>query len=649
MNLRAGRNRLAILFVLAMAGIGSGCSALRHNGTWRPPQLAGKLSGREFRRVAARNPQSELLQAEADYANALAAADSGDEDCVDFFAKAALASWQVLNPQLVSSGTWSGRAGEIYHAALLGLVNEGMRYRRLDPQTGLHVCLGDGWQTIPLTYHGFATCEFAVDRLMAVGEYQTRQLNREYRCPGIGLPTIAVHCRRPDEQFVRAQQAMPTAILLRSADPTEESPGIPTLELYSGWGSSQVDVSGAMLPLARDLSAPFAYSLINMPRDYLREFLQPGQTKPDEEGLFLVHPYQPGKIPVVLSHGLISDRFTWANGANEFYARPDLVSRYQLWGFEYGTGNSFLTSAALLRRQLEEACRTFDPQGKDPALSQIVLVGHSMGGLVNKLQITSSEDRLWRAIANRSFDQVHMDDTARQRLAEACFFDPSPRVQRAIFLGTPHRGSAIAQRCIGRLGSLLVREPAASAAAHQRLIDDNPNVFSREFRRRIPTSIDLLEPTSPLLQATNCLPIDPVVATHSIIGNGYWMPGSGDSDSVVPVSSARLDRTGTEFYLHAKHTKLTQDERSIEELFRILEEHLAVCGNDSVGPAKSAADTNLRASRSARAASFPQPARGIHEELEPAARQASKATAGEPGGESEKSTGWRPARRNQGQ
>src|SRR5690606_31761048 len=96
----------------------------------------------------------------------------------------------------------------------------------------------------------------------------------------------------------------------------------------------------------------------------------------------------------------------------------------------------------------------------------------------------------------------------------------------------------------------------------------------------------------PLLQATNCLPIEPSVATHSIIGTGYWMPGSGDSDSVVPVSSARLDRSGTEFYLHAKHTKLTEDDRSIDELFRILEEHLAECGPLAAGVGGAAERVN---------------------------------------------------------
>ncbi len=138
----------------------------------------------------------------------------------------------------------------------------------------------------------------------------------------------------------------------------------------------------------------------------------------------------------------------------------------------------------------------------------MVLVGHSMGGLIAKLQITRSGDHLWRSIANRPFDQVVMDDERRIELATAFFFEPSECVSSVIFMATPHRGSNYARRLIGRVGSSLVRTTEAQRQEHDKLVRCNPGVFKQEVRKRIPTSIDLLDPDSSLLKAINELPIN---------------------------------------------------------------------------------------------------------------------------------------------
>ena len=574
LNNRPGWNHLTLLLVLALTGFCGGCAAMGLNGQWRPPKTDSRTKAYALQNAASISPDSALSQAEMDYAHALSLARSGSDACVDYFTRATLGAWCSLDPQSISSNNGTSRASDLYHDALLGLLNEGTRFARFDPRQGLQVHLGDSCQTIPIVWRGVPGNRFEVDQLIPVGQYRTRHLNRVYAECGIGLPTIAVHCRRPDERFRRRQQMAAATILLRPSVSTSDESSPPILELYDPTVFSSVAIDHISFPLARDLSAPFAYALIHSEQGNIRDFLQPGQTTPDEEGLFVVRPYERGKIPIVLSHGLISDRMTWANVANEFYARPDLVERFQLWGFEYATGAPFLTSAALLRKQLEDACQTFDPHGADSALSDVVLVGHSMGGLISRLQVSHSDDSLWRSIANRPFDQVHMTPQAQHRLSEACFFEPSPRVRRVVFLGTPHQGSPWAQKWIGRISSLLVREPEQRRLDHSALIAANPGVFSNEFSRRIPTSIDLLEPDSPLLQAVNCLPIDPSVATHSIIGTGYWMPGFGDSDGVVPVQSAQLKRSGTEYFLHARHSKLPQEQLVIDDLFQTLKEHL---------------------------------------------------------------------------
>ncbi len=130
----------------------------------------------------------------------------------------------------------------------------------------------------------------------------------------------------------------------------------------------------------------------------------------------------------------------------------------------------------------------------------------------------------------------------------------------------------MAQRLVGRMGSSFVQQPEDRQAAHQRLVADNPGVFSPEFRKRIPTSIDLLEPKSPSLQAINRLPISPCVRLHSIIGyNGN--PLCKPTDGVVPVESAQHPGVESEIFVNAKHTVVQNNPASVEEVLRILRLH----------------------------------------------------------------------------
>ncbi len=383
----------------------------------------------------------------------------------------------------------------------------------------------------------------------------------------------AVHCRRPGQLLSQPEQAFAATVLLRSVSQGPLAPTQFKLDLFDPLRVSSTEVAGRQVPLERDITAPFAYRQSQDDRGYLEGFLQPGASK-ENLGLFMIEPYQPGKIPVVFVHGLLSDPFTWANIANELRADPELLKRYQIWGFEYATGEAFLSSAAQLRAQLHQVRNELDPGRSDPALSQMVLVGHSMGGLIAKLQIQYSGTELWNAVSNCPFENIVTNSKTRMSLAESFFFEPAPAVSRVVFIGTPHLGSPWARRPIGLIGSRLVEEPPSFQDEHSQLVRDNPEAFSREFTRRVPTSIDLLKPNSPLLAAINDLPLDQQVPIHTIFGSGYFMLAAGNSDSVVPVTSARIADAVTERSIHAKHTKIHQEPQGISELLCILKAHL---------------------------------------------------------------------------
>ncbi len=303
-------------------------------------------------------------------------------------------------------------------------------------------------------------------------------------------------------------------------------------------------------------------------------FLDPGLAERGD-GLRFLEPYQPGKIPVIFIHGLLSDPTTWLDVANDLRSHAWFNENYQIWAFSYATGRPFVTAAMLLRNQSREAVAILDPAAEDRALQQIVIVGHSMGGLVAKLQVTYSDDRIWDSLAKVPLDAIHADEKGKFDLAERCYFDPQPRVRRVVFIATPHDGSSFAARGIGRISSSLVEPAPQDASRHAALVAANPGVFSEKFERRVPTSVDILEPSDATLRAIRTLRVAPCVQMHSIIGTGHPSLSGDPGDGVVPVSSARHPGVVSERFVDAKHTSILRNVDTQAEIRRILCEHLA--------------------------------------------------------------------------
>jgi len=82
------------------------------------------------------------------------------------------------------------------------------------------------------------------------------------------------------------------------------------------------------LPLETDLTTPLAYFLA---RSDLQEVGYAGFLRPDQEerksGIYTFEPYQAGKIPVVMVHGLLSSPLTWLAMFNDLRADPQLRER----------------------------------------------------------------------------------------------------------------------------------------------------------------------------------------------------------------------------------------------------------------------------------------------------------------------------------
>jgi pimeloyl-ACP methyl ester carboxylesterase len=490
--------------------------------------------------------------------------------CLDQYFRAAVLSWPIISNNEVTNiaegevaKTW-----EIYHSSVAKLVSLGQKYRQLTPTSGLRLGGETGVTDVGTSFSGFPWLASDFQRLVLVGDYSASSLRNQQRSAGIGVPLVVEGKRIPEPAFMRPEHSFAATVVLQPSPPSGEW----TLAFYDPLRVSSLSNNQRTTPIARDLSAPFVYRLSEADRSYIAGLLRPGRSTEGAQ-LSMIEPYQPGKIPLIFVHGLASDRFTWANMANDLRAETDLISRYQIWAFEYPTGRPFPESAADLREQLLRIRQVADPSGQDPALEQMVLVGHSMGGLVSKLQITYSDQRFWKSVSNEPLERVRMDAETRLRLERLFFFEPVPSVRRVVFIGTPHQGSSIARRWAGRVTSSLVRVTEKDDDSHARLIENNPGVFTREIRGQIPNSVDLLEPQSGVLRSIYRLRVSKSVQLHSIIGTGRPLIGSGAGDGVVPVSSARHPGASSELLVNELHQNLQKNAKSINELFRILRLH----------------------------------------------------------------------------
>lgn len=302
-------------------------------------------------------------------------------------------------------------------------------------------------------------------------------------------------------------------------------------------------------------------------RNYWTAFRNPSQF--NASGLFLLQPYQPGRIPLILIHGLASDALTWQQMVDHLNADPMITSRYQIWVYQYPTGVSYLRTAADLRREILTVRSVVDPAQSDVALDQMVLVGHSMGGLLAKLQVSYSDDKLWRAISDVPLNDALNTGPIPDETVSAFLFQPVPHVKRVVYMATPHQGSNWTQQPLGRLGRWLINIPDSTLVEYRRLVRGNPGLF-RNPGPTPPTSLDHLIPGNPIIRSSNALRYSDMVVTHSIIGTGYQSPDGLIGDGVVPVISAHRSDVRTERLVKATHSGILQNGDAAAELKCIL-------------------------------------------------------------------------------
>ena len=434
------------------------------------------------------------------------------------------------------------------------------------------------------------------------GDYSPRT-EEKYYPPSIFFPATAVLRPNPARPFGTLPALEPTA------SATFDEPDF-TLDVFDPLTTSDFVQSGSAFPLETDLTTPLAYFLSTNGKLYSRAAWK-GLIRPDElqqtervaetqeerqlQGLYLLEPYDPNKIPIVMTHGLGSSPVTWMEMYNALRSIKGFQSGYQFMFFFYPTGQPFWASAAVFRRELREFRETVDPGYSNASLDAIVLIGHSMGGLISRMQVQESGDRIWNLVSSQPIDSFDFDSDARQKMQDWFFFEPNPSVRRVITIATPFRGSKFANSFTKWLADRAISAPQAvvsvfSSAASVAFMSkkEEKNVDFDSTLLKISTSVQSLDPDCPIFKVLDELPIPDDVALDNIVGvephikNRTIQPMM--SDGVVNFKSAHRDDVESETETPAFHTVVHTHFDTINQVKNLLSIHLTLyTGNTGDG------------------------------------------------------------------
>ena len=294
-------------------------------------------------------------------------------------------------------------------------------------------------------------------------------------------------------------------------------------------------------------------------------------------GIYMMQPYDPNKIPVVMVHGLWSSPMTWMEMFNNLRSNPEIRDNYQFWFYFYPSAQPFWVSAAQLRDDLAEVRRTLSPHRRTPALEQMILVGHSMGGLVSRMQIVDGGDQFWKLVSDRPLEDLRETPEVKEKLQKWFYFQADPSISRVISIATPFHGSDYSNNVTQWLSNKLIRLPRTLTNVFDEFSGNNSFLTDNSLLK-IETSVESLSPKNPMFPALLRSETPPDVLFNNIIGlqdrSGLAKYLEREGDGIVEFKSAKIDGVQSEINVPAAHSYVHTHPRSIMEVRRILLENV---------------------------------------------------------------------------
>ncbi len=203
-----------------------------------------------------------------------------------------------------------------------------------------------------------------------------------------------------------------------------------TLSLYDPTRRESLRIAGTTRSLAADFGAPLAY----YPEPGLllgfMAMLRPANYE-NRAGIYMLEPYDPDRIPVILIHGLTSIPQMWVPTIAAIESDPKLRGHYQFWVFAYPTGDPILLTALKLRQSLDRVYQLY------PKTKNMVLISHSMGGLLSQMQAVNTKRVLWDDVFQGDADRLYAKVPPDHVIKRALIFDMNPGYKESYSFAFP--------------------------------------------------------------------------------------------------------------------------------------------------------------------------------------------------------------------
>jgi pimeloyl-ACP methyl ester carboxylesterase len=420
-------------------------------------------------------------------------------------------------------------------------------------------------------------------------------LTNRHRRSGVGVSLVACRKRRDgdglEEYLPRVGTCLPlTAVVKFPDNGCSGAQCAASFELINSSTTESYATKNGSLSLAADFTAPLAAVVHKTGMsgwDGLFDAIQGNEELLKNTGFYTLEPYDVGKIPLVTVHGLFSNPLTWLDVHNELMGDPIIRKHFRVWHYLYPTNLPILENAKTFREKLDElkgylkshTSKSSDNRG-------MVIVGHSMGGLLTRSAVVDSTPLMEYFLEDpKRLSKIDRD--AAQAVRSYLEFKPKPYIERVIFVAVPHRGSSIADNWIGKIGRWLLSLPKTILQRTVTVAREARNILRPDLQTAFDagqaSSISGLSEKSPALQGLSRTTISKDIPFHSIIGDRGRGDTPNSSDGVVAYNSSHVDGAQSELIVPADHTAHAHPQ-ALLEIRRILRAHV----NPTPGASKKA-------------------------------------------------------------
>ncbi|MFD2258040.1 esterase/lipase family protein [Luteolibacter algae] len=417
-----------------------------------------------------------------------------------------------------------------------------------------------------------------VDALFPATAVKIHSKDRCHIEPGIGVPAVAWTATTPvgvpREKFYPPNgQPRNITVILDFSTP------VPQWHFPKRWVKNDFQVGENSQHLAADWTAPVDFFWFMCDLDDLRiqNVIIPERFT-EETGLYFLQPYDPEKIPVVMVHGLVSSPDAYRDILNDLSAESWFREKYQVWLYNYPTGTPWLYNALRFRQIMGEAGNYARRRGPDENLKKMVILSHSMGGLLTRTAVSEPGTKLYHAHFKTPFKDLKIKPETRLLIKEGLLYEPLTDPKRVVFMAVPHRGSPMANFRGTAFLSNLIRLPKTLTvglldATLQSAADSIQADTSETSAVKPPTAISTLSPKSLGFQGLNQMPLPKGITFHSIMGDKGHGDKERSSDGVVPYWSSHVEPVASELIVDSNHS-VPNNQQASDEVKRILRLHL---------------------------------------------------------------------------